>query len=129
MDRLLVKYSRFIDIIAQHPTQAVTPTLDVDLAWHTHQLSPKSYFVFTVGKTKNFVDHNDKVDEDKLSTSFEWTCKTYMDRYGEPYSECTCWYCESIRVMNVSGLGKMFRTSKEEKRKGLGYAKKYRIIR
>ncbi|TQN70022.1 hypothetical protein CSHISOI_05456 [Colletotrichum shisoi] len=63
----------------------------------THQLSPKSYFVFTRAKTSAFVDHNDEVDEDKLSTAFEWTSKTYQKKYGEVYSQCKCWYCESKR--------------------------------
>ncbi|KAI9172315.1 hypothetical protein HJFPF1_01815 [Paramyrothecium foliicola] len=119
MERLLLKYSRFIDIMAKHPTDAAVPTLDVDLAWHTHQLSPMSYLRYTTDKTTTFVDHNDKVDEDKLGTAFEWTCKVYMEQYGEPYSECTCWYCESVRFMNLSGLGKLFRTSKEEKGESL----------
>jgi hypothetical protein len=121
MDRLLAKYYRYIDIIASYPDESAVPTLDVDLAWHTHQLSPQSYFNYTVKATGGFfIDHNDRVDEDKLSTAFEWTCKVYMEKYGEPYSECTCWYCESVRVMNVSGFSNMFRTSKEEKSKSCG---------
>ncbi|KAH7316647.1 hypothetical protein B0I35DRAFT_451594 [Stachybotrys elegans] len=115
MERLIVKYTRFMDILSAHPNQPAVPTLDVDLAWHTHQLSPQSYYDYTVKKTSTFVDHNDKVDEDKLSVSFEWTSKIYMEMYGEPYSECTCWYCESVRFSNISGVSKMFRTPKEEK--------------
>ena len=39
------------------------PTLDVDLAWHTRQLSPYNYMMYTVKMTKQFVDHDDKVAE------------------------------------------------------------------
>ncbi|KAK6064686.1 alpha-ketoglutarate-dependent sulfonate dioxygenase [Seiridium cupressi] len=46
--------------------------VNVDLAWHTHQLSPPSYFNYAVSKTGAFTDHNDKVDEDKLAISFDW---------------------------------------------------------
>ncbi|KZL78837.1 alpha-ketoglutarate-dependent sulfonate dioxygenase [Colletotrichum tofieldiae] len=98
MTGLLKKYTRFVEIIAIASTtkdKVAVPTLDVDLAWHTHQLSPQSYFVFTLAKTSAFVDHNDKVDEDKLSTAFEWTSKTYQEKYGEIYAQCKCWYCES----------------------------------
>lgn len=72
------------------------PTLDVDLAWHTHQLGPKQYCDYSVGRTKDgaLVDHNDRVDEEKLGQSFEWTSRVYQEKYGEIYSECTCWYCE-----------------------------------
>jgi hypothetical protein len=94
MDRLLLKYSRFMKMIASYPWSTAVPTLDVDLAWHTHQLSTKSYFDFTMSKAKNFIDHDDKIDEDSLSKHFQWTTQTYEAEYGEVYSECTCWYCE-----------------------------------
>ena len=96
MERLLVKYARFIQIISCNPVDIAVPTLDIDLGWHTHQLSPPSYFKYTIDKCKKFIDHDDKMDEDELSTSFEWTSKTYQELFKEVYSECTCWYCEGI---------------------------------
>lgn len=95
MERLLKKYERFFEIAAKNPSQFITPTLDVDLAWHTHQLNPPQYFAYTVEVTGTFTDHNDKVDEDKLAVSFDWMVKTYQEQYGEAYSECACWFCES----------------------------------
>lgn len=95
MRALLTKYERFIEIIANYPGESAVPTLDVDLGWHTHQLSPKAYYDHTVLQTKSFVDHNDKVDEQKLGVQFEWTTKIYQEKYGEVYSECRCWHCES----------------------------------
>ena len=95
MNRLLTKYDRFMTIIQTHPLHTSVPTLDVDLGWHTHQLSPKQYFDYTVKKCKKFIDHDDKMDEDALSSGFEWTCQAYEKQFGEVYSECTCWYCES----------------------------------
>ncbi|OLN96095.1 Glycine-rich domain-containing protein 1-like protein 2 [Colletotrichum chlorophyti] len=117
MTGILRKYDRFIEIVALATStkdKVAVPTLDVDLAWHTHQLSPQHYFDYTVQKVEAFVDHNDRVDEDKLSTAFEWTTKTYQEKYGEVYSECKCWYCETIRVMALPAI-KMFGMSKEEK--------------
>ena len=95
MQRLLLKYQRFMVIMREHPKHVAVPTLDVDLAWHTHQLSPSAYYSYTVNNTGKFIDHDDKIDESKLSAAFEWTTKTYQETYGEIYSECTCWYCES----------------------------------
>ncbi|KAL0939785.1 alpha-ketoglutarate-dependent sulfonate dioxygenase [Colletotrichum truncatum] len=115
--QLIQKYTRFIEIVAiaaATKDKVAVPTLDVDLAWHTHQLSPQSYYNYSVLKTEVFVDHNDKVDEDRLSTAFEWTCKTYQDKFGEIYSECKCWYCETVRVMALP-VTKMFGLGKEEK--------------
>jgi hypothetical protein len=136
--RLLVKYHRFMDIMKANPSQVAVPTLDVDLAWHTHQLSPSAYYRYTVGKMARFVDHDDKIDQDTLSRQFEWTSKAYQDLYGEVYSECTCWYCEgeshprhfspskpqpahlltpvtAIRSSHISSVGKIFGVSKQEK--------------
>jgi len=95
MTRVLKKYTRFMAIIAGSPSRIAVPTLDVDLAWHTHQLCPSAYFRYVTKMTQKFIDHDDKMDEGKLGNCFEWTSRVYQERYGEVYSECTCWYCES----------------------------------
>lgn len=71
MTKLLKKYERFFELAGKHPDELVTPTLDVDLAWHTHQLSPDQYYNHSLSTTKVFIDHNDKIDEEKLATSFD----------------------------------------------------------
>ena len=112
IDRLIAKYEIFFKIMAGHPRHMAVPTLDVDLAWHTHLLSPARYYNYSVGSTirpVRFIDHNDKVDELKLSDGFEWTCKIYREvTNGSIYSECVCWYCEAIRYPDLYGR---FRTS------------------
>ncbi|KAK8064018.1 hypothetical protein PG996_008670 [Apiospora saccharicola] len=113
--RLITKYHRFIDILAKNPGHVAVPTLDVDLAWHTHQLSPRAYYDYTNEKTDKLVDHDDKINETKLTTSFEWTSKVYQETFNEVYSECTCWYCESIRASHVSSVGRLFGLSNNEK--------------
>lgn len=110
MSRLTTKYTRFVNIMKDSSHMAV-PTLDVDLAWHTHQLDPPSYHDFTVKETSQFVDHDDKVADTKLNDAFAWTSKTYQKMFGEPYSECTCWYCEAIRESHTSAASRIFRTS------------------
>jgi hypothetical protein len=95
MERLIEKYKRFMSIISENPKHTAVPTLDVDLAWHTHQLSPKPYYEYSVRKCRKFINHDDKLEEDKLATGFEWTSKMYQKMFHEVYSECTCWYCES----------------------------------
>ncbi|KAI1761252.1 hypothetical protein GGR53DRAFT_525277 [Hypoxylon sp. FL1150] len=115
MTRLITKYQRFVRIMATFRQEVAVPTLDVDLAWHTHQLSPSAYTQWTQAKTQQLVDHDDKIDEAKLSTAFEWTSKTYQDMFGEVYSECTCWYCESVRAAHINSVGSVLRMSKNEK--------------
>ena len=98
MKRLVQKYERFFTLVAACPKQEIAvPTLDVDLAWHTHQLQPKTYYHCTVSVLYKYLDHDDKVEDTILAKGFEWISKEYQKRYGELYSECTCWYCESVR--------------------------------
>ncbi|KAF7543120.1 hypothetical protein G7Z17_g10998 [Cylindrodendrum hubeiense] len=115
MTRLITKYQRFVSIIAENPKRIAVPTLDVDLAWHTHQLSPSAYYAYTIAATKKFIRHDDKVDEDGLRDGFEWTSKTYQEKFGQVYSECTCWYCESVRTSHISSIGKVLGISSNEK--------------
>ncbi|KAJ8127435.1 hypothetical protein O1611_g6200 [Lasiodiplodia mahajangana] len=119
MARLITKYGRFLDIMGKARNQIAVPTLDIDLAWHTHQLSPASYYKLTLSKTKRFIDHDDKIDENKLSIAFEWTSRVYQEFYGEVYSECTCWYCESVRTSHTSSLADRLPIFKSEKGKGI----------
>ncbi|KAI9821079.1 MAG: hypothetical protein M1827_003813 [Pycnora praestabilis] len=104
MQRLIKKYDRFFTLMGRHAGKVAVPTLDVDLAWHTHQLSPLKYYIYSDQMASKFVDHDDKIDENKLSDAFEWTSKEYQKMFGELYSECTCWYCEAIRESHTSRL-------------------------
>ncbi|KAF4996226.1 hypothetical protein FGRMN_4625, partial [Fusarium graminum] len=115
MARCGVKYKRFMKIIAKNSRKMAVPTLDVDLAWHTHQLMPLSYYNFTTKMTLKFIKHDDKIEGEKLSDGFEWTSKTYQEMYDEVYSECTCWYCESVRASHVSTAGRLLKLSVSEK--------------
>lgn len=117
MERCCTKYKRFIKIIAKNPRRVAVPTLDVDLAWHTHQLSPMSYYHYTTRKVFKFVRHDDKIEDDKLNDGFEWTSKVYQEMYDEVYSECTCWYCEATRAAHVSSAGRLLKLSHNEKSK------------
>ncbi|KAL4936061.1 hypothetical protein BDV06DRAFT_228247, partial [Aspergillus oleicola] len=120
--RLIRKYAVFFQIMASNPTRMAVPTLDVDLAWHTHQLTPSRYFAYSVHRTRNegycgvFIDHDDKVSEVKLSDGFEWTSKQYRKLTdGGIYSECTCWYCEATRGSDLHGKILPFTSSSNSK--------------
>jgi hypothetical protein len=117
MERCCVKYKRFMNLIAKNPRSVAVPTLDVDLAWHTHQLSPLAYYHYTTRKTFKFIRHDDKIEDGKLSEGFEWTSKMYQETYDEVYSECTCWYCEATRAAHVSSTARILKLSQNEKSK------------
>ncbi|OJD15089.1 hypothetical protein AJ78_04636 [Emergomyces pasteurianus Ep9510] len=118
MNRLITKYIYFFRIICENPEEMAVPTLDVDLAWHTHQLSPYQYFTYSVLHAKDrFINHDDKVAEIKLTSAFKWTSKQYQRMTGgQIYSECTCWYCEAIRESHNGGIFKSSSTAQAQKR-------------
>ena len=112
--------------MAESPGSFFVPTLDIDLAWHTRQLLARRYQKECLHLVGRYVDQyvvsdlrvrttvvnyflysDDKVEEDKLATSFDMTCRTWQvrlvtiilglrlmdgnlhhynqDRYGVPY--------------------------------------------
>ncbi|EPS41607.1 hypothetical protein H072_4491 [Dactylellina haptotyla CBS 200.50] len=106
--RACVRYNRFISLMRSRAKKTLVPTLDIDLAWHTHQTMCHNYYTYTVQTTARFVDHDDKIDESKLSTAFEYTTKEYQKVYKEPYSECGCWYCQVVRQQTVGTVSRIF---------------------
>jgi hypothetical protein len=75
----------------------LTPITNPYCTQHTHQLSPKIYYAYTMAETKRFLNHDDKIPEISLHTSFQWISTVYEKKYNQPYAECSCWYCECTR--------------------------------
>lgn len=113
MGHFISKYDVFFQIMAKNKGHAVVPTLDVDLIWHTHQLSPFRYYTFSTAQIEGiFINHDDKIDEIKLNDAFAWTSRQYQKLTGgKIYSECICWYCEAVRESNNQGLGRLISPS------------------
>ena len=72
------------------PSGFLCPTLDIDLAWHTHQLKHDAYRAETTTFIRRFVDHDDKVSESRLGDAYSYTAKHWLKRFGVPYSACGC---------------------------------------
>lgn len=92
------RYIRFFSLI-KDSNHGVVPTLDIDLIWHTHQLFQNKYFKYYRKISGSIVDHNDKIEVNRLDTSFAKTCKLYKEKFKQDYSICFCWYC----TVNRSG--------------------------
>ncbi|KAL0564519.1 hypothetical protein V5O48_017528 [Marasmius crinis-equi] len=86
----IVRYHRFMELLASSPESFFVPTLDIDLAWHTHQLMPSKYKKDYLAYVGRFVDHDDKVETNKLSTSFDDTSRAWKKRFGQCYTHCGC---------------------------------------
>ena len=46
----------FLDLMATSPAEFFVPTLDIDLAWHTHQLMAKNYRTDCTTYVGRFID-------------------------------------------------------------------------
>ncbi|KAG9012482.1 hypothetical protein FRB94_005799 [Tulasnella sp. JGI-2019a] len=89
LTRCVVRYHAFLDLMASTPSKFTVPTLDIDLAWHTHQLLCASYR--TLRDIIGIIpDHDDKVTQGALSTAFDDTAKAWKARFAIPYSVCGC---------------------------------------
>ncbi|KAI6101714.1 hypothetical protein EV401DRAFT_1876405 [Pisolithus croceorrhizus] len=86
----IARYKGFLGLMAQSSGSFFVPTLDIDLAWHTHQLIAQRYEEECMELVGRYVNHDDKVEEDKLATSFDVTCRAWQDQYGLPYMFCGC---------------------------------------
>ncbi|KAK4695148.1 hypothetical protein P7C70_g8608, partial [Phenoliferia sp. Uapishka_3] len=90
LQRAACRYSAFVDLISSSPSTFFVPTLDIDLAWHTHQLLSDKYRDDCFALLGRFVDHNDRVEEGALSTAYDVTSLAWKSRYNVPYSICGC---------------------------------------
>ncbi|KAJ5814832.1 hypothetical protein N7474_006609 [Penicillium riverlandense] len=98
-DRLVNKYSVFFSIEKKNPKQMAVPTLDADIAWHTHLLSPAKYYAYSSTATTKprLFSHDDPVDPWQMHLAFIETSREYRKATsGAIYSECVCWYCATI---------------------------------
>ncbi|OAX30964.1 hypothetical protein K503DRAFT_669727, partial [Rhizopogon vinicolor AM-OR11-026] len=85
LQHCVARYHAFLNLMAESPASSFIPTLDIDLAWHTHQLMASRYQSDCLSLVGRYVDHDDKVEEDQIMTSLDFTCRAWNDRYHVPY--------------------------------------------
>ncbi|KAG0342800.1 hypothetical protein BG000_001130 [Podila horticola] len=68
--------------------QALVPTLDIDLAWHTHMLSPPLYRQYQLAHYGRVLNHDDSVQSTSSMTKQDFirTAELWQDVYDERYS-------------------------------------------
>lgn len=84
------RYLKFINLKKLNRDAFLVPMYDIDLMWHTHQLSPASYCADTkqwLGYTLNHDDTTtDRSPGSHLNQSFEQTRQLWSDTFQENYS-------------------------------------------
>jgi Glycine-rich domain-containing protein-like len=91
----------FLDLMSSSPNGFFVPTLDIDLAWHTHQLLSTQYNSDCKKYLSRYIDQcvpfnlyvffltsplvsDDKVEEEKLASSFDVTCRAWQVDSSHP---------------------------------------------
>ncbi|KAI0202387.1 hypothetical protein F4808DRAFT_468533 [Astrocystis sublimbata] len=88
LETAIRRYEMFFTLIAEHPDKSLSPTTDIDFIWHTHQLSPRRYALYSVIKADGrFVNHNDNLNKGTLDKAFKSTRTLFRDRFGGKYNE------------------------------------------
>ncbi|KAF8544408.1 hypothetical protein BDD12DRAFT_873115 [Trichophaea hybrida] len=94
LPRAQIKYSNFFALFKMFPGETMVPTLDVDLFWHSHQLTPARYYTYCFLAAGRFIDHDDKLPTGILDDGFERTGQRYWNAFSSEYGGCLCWACE-----------------------------------
>ncbi|KIM24558.1 hypothetical protein M408DRAFT_27025, partial [Serendipita vermifera MAFF 305830] len=83
--RSIARYHAFLELMHYCPATFLVPTLDIDLAWHSHQLKGEAYrndTLYYIGRTP---DHEDSVESSVISKGYDNTAKSVEKRFGVPY--------------------------------------------
>jgi hypothetical protein len=102
--RSIDRYDSFLRLFALYPGEMLVPTLDIDLVWHTHQLSAARYQGDMLWRTGRFIDHDDKLGTGVLKGGMDRTREVWKMRVGGEYEVCLCWECEAV-VDAWEGMG------------------------
>lgn len=92
LQHCILRYYGFLTLIGTDPDNKTffVPTLDVDLVWHTHQLSPEDYSKDCRKITLKLIDHDDQVEEGNLAAGLDKTSKAWQGQFGVSYMYCGC---------------------------------------
>ncbi|WWC72040.1 uncharacterized protein I206_105999 [Kwoniella pini CBS 10737] len=82
----IVLYHAWLDLMQSTQSKYfLVPRLDIDLAWHTHQLHHTRYKADTIRILGKLLNHNDAAGDEKIGDGLEVTKKLWKDRFGWEY--------------------------------------------
>lgn len=79
------RYGRFLQLIKTHEWTTFVPTLDIDLVWHTHQLSPFAYEAYCRAHVGRAVNHDDTIGAWARGDALVATKRDWALAFGESY--------------------------------------------
>ncbi|KAK3387875.1 hypothetical protein B0H63DRAFT_471067 [Podospora didyma] len=94
--RGIERYDKFLKLLKLYPSTTIVPTLDIDLAWHTHQCSAVMYAKGMKDHVGRFINHDDSIVQGKLDVGFAQSRRYFRIHFGQEYRLCGCWDCEAL---------------------------------
>jgi hypothetical protein len=85
------RYRKFLLLMRKKDTITgkhipLVPTLDIDLAWHTHQLFPHAYHDWCLQHIGRKINHDDTFGKGTIRDGLRSTSLAWLDEYGESYT-------------------------------------------
>lgn len=86
----LARYEKWLRLKLLHPKSRLAPTLDIDLFWHLHMLSPVAYYRDCMRLFGRLLDHDGGFGKgpgelEQLKSVFLRTEQWWEEEYGAPY--------------------------------------------
>ncbi|KAI5810552.1 hypothetical protein BZA77DRAFT_169068 [Pyronema omphalodes] len=98
LQRAKEKYRTFFDLFQRFPGETMVPSLDTDLVWHTHLLTPARYYYWATQKCDRWIGHDDDMGAETTEAAWEATLRRWEEVAPEmEYAGCFCWGCEMER--------------------------------
>ncbi|GAB1317002.1 hypothetical protein MFIFM68171_07212 [Madurella fahalii] len=79
------RYLRFLQLMKAHESTTFVPTLDIDLIWHTHQLSPAAYERYCRIHVGRLINHDDTIKATHRASALDDTKKQWALTFAELY--------------------------------------------
>lgn len=91
IERLALRYRRFLNLKAKRPELPIAPNEIIDEMWHLHMLHPRAYHRDCMQIFGFILDHKPGYGSDErtrplLERAFARTGRFWEEAYGEPYS-------------------------------------------
>uniref|UniRef100_A0A1I8IDU7 CAP10 domain-containing protein n=1 Tax=Macrostomum lignano TaxID=282301 RepID=A0A1I8IDU7_9PLAT len=92
----LRRYKQFLRLQQLCPQEFLVPCYDIDLMWHSHQLTPLAYERDCLRLLNRVLSHDDNVgdrsDGSRLSKAYARTAELWLQHFGQSYARSGCMY-------------------------------------
>lgn len=113
-NRSIERLSKFFYLLQHEKGKSIAPPNDVDLAWHTLQLSPAKYMALCFTLLGTHVDHDDSGSKGANQEAESRGSKRWRRQFPNDvlaFNDCTCVFCETKIQNGISKASAPLRRS------------------